>query len=108
VFGPLIDHGDVEAGLDEAGGDATAIGAGAEDRNFLRHACSYAASIARDDLIRAAANVRRNKKCSRRCVDEMAERLAHNSDAADGDTGVSAAILCNLQRPMGLDLQLPI
>jgi hypothetical protein len=71
VFGPLNDHGDVVAGLDEAGGDATAVGAGAEDRNFLRHACSYAASIVRDDLIRAAANVRRNKKYYRCCVGEL-------------------------------------
>jgi hypothetical protein len=34
---PLVDHGDVEPGADEVGGDATAVGAGGKDSDFLGH-----------------------------------------------------------------------
>ena len=58
VFGPLIDQDDIEAGIDQIGGNTTAVGAGAEHRDFLRHAFPaaifFVTFLARDELIRAA------------------------------------------------------
>jgi hypothetical protein len=58
VFGPLIDKSDIVTGIDKASGDTTAISAGAEDRDFLRHAFPAAILLGtvfyvRDKLIRA-------------------------------------------------------
>jgi hypothetical protein len=37
VSGPLVDEHDIEPGIGEVGGDATAVRAGAENCDFLFH-----------------------------------------------------------------------